>query len=516
MAELLASLGLDDSSSSAISAASVDGTRSATLKGILGDLRSDGQLEFADEDDGTRSATLGILGDLDSGSKLRGEFAEADDGTRSATLKAIPRELNEGFQLHGEFADEADRAERRLREEHSDEASAAASSVALSSADSASARSVPSFGPLWLEVSLLERLKLLPVPEASAGGPEGWVHRHLLARHVWDLCAEHEDLLRIADQQARPAMRGVGSLVVPIFAEPRAFGPQPAQDVAFSLVVMTLICSAAGYWLTRSQPLLLTRLLLRLKPDLQLRDEVWEEALLAKEKEEDPPDLGQAEQGAPRARNRRKRSGAELLFIVVHNAAVAAMAALSWALGWPDLALHAFCLEVAYEIFDSFSLGFQRMEPETLIHHLVSPICILCSTQTDVDFRVLCQLCICIDASGAILGLSKFLLRFSHLSAQKIYQFLSIIYVFLRVIFPLIDTAIIVTRELMTKGGIISRMHFQADSSGYFDRTDWTQLYFWAVAVLNAFNVYFYLVIRARARLPAHVVASYELSQTCS
>ena len=62
------------------------------------------------------------------------------------------------------------------------------------------------------------------------------------------------------------------------------------------------------------------------------------------------------------------------------------------------------------------------MEPETLIHHLVSPICVLCSTQTDVDFRVLCQLCICIDASGAILGMSKFLLRFSHLSASNIYQ----------------------------------------------------------------------------------------------
>ena len=63
-----------------------------------------------------------------------------------------------------------------------------------------------------------------------------------------------------------------------------------------------------------------------------------------------------------------------------------------------------------------------RMEPETLIHHLVSPICVLCSTQTDVDFRVLCQLCICIDASGAILGMCKFLLRFSHLSASNIYQ----------------------------------------------------------------------------------------------
>ena len=64
----------------------------------------------------------------------------------------------------------------------------------------------------------------------------------------------------------------------------------------------------------------------------------------------------------------------------------------------------------------------RRMEPETLIHHLVSPICVLCSTQTDVDFRVLCQLCICIDLSGAILGMCKFLLRFSHLSASNIYK----------------------------------------------------------------------------------------------
>ena len=62
------------------------------------------------------------------------------------------------------------------------------------------------------------------------------------------------------------------------------------------------------------------------------------------------------------------------------------------------------------------------MEPETLIHHLVSPICILCATQTDVDYRVLCQLSLCIDISGAVLGVSKFLLRFSHLSASKIYQ----------------------------------------------------------------------------------------------
>ena len=39
----------------------------------------------------------------------------------------------------------------------------------------------------------------------------------------------------------------------------------------------------------------------------------------AQEVREDPPDLGQAEQGAPRARNRRKRSGAELLFIAARR-----------------------------------------------------------------------------------------------------------------------------------------------------------------------------------------------------
>ena len=68
------------------------------------------------------------------------------------------------------------------------------------------------------------------------------------------------------------------------------------------------------------------------------------------------------------------------------------------------------------------SMNSARMEPETLIHHLVSPICILCATQTDVDYRLLCQLSLCIDLSGAVLGLSKFFLRFSHLSAKRIYQ----------------------------------------------------------------------------------------------
>merc|ERR1712014_237298 len=117
-----------------------------------------------------------------------------------------------------------------------------------------------------------------------------------------------------------------------------------------------------------------------------------------------------------------KRTSTELLFITVHNGSVSILAALAWFAGMPTLALHAFCLEVAYEVFDTVSLGAARMEPETLIHHIVPPICILCSTQTEVDFRVLCHLCICIDVSGAILGYCKFLLRYSHESSTKIYQ----------------------------------------------------------------------------------------------
>jgi len=74
----------------------------------------------------------------------------------------------------------------------------------------------------------------------------------------------------------------------------------------------------------------------------------------------------------------------------------------------------------------------------------VSPICILCSTQTDIDFRVLCHLCFCIDISGAILGYGKFLLRYAHVSASVVYNRLFWMYFIFRVVLPIIDTVIIV------------------------------------------------------------------------
>lgn len=288
--------------------------------------------------------------------------------------------------------------------------------------------------------------------------------------------------------------RGAFSIVVPVFpGEPLKFGPLPAQEVAISVVVMTGICFGAGYYLTRTTVLL--RMLGRWRP--QLRDEAWVEEVDLK---------GNAQN--------RKRTAGELLFISVHNGVVSLLAVLAWLLRIPSLALHAFCLEVGYEIFDTFSLGPQRLEPETLIHHIVSPICIICSTQTDIDFRVLCHLCVCIDLSGAILGYCKFLLRYAHVSSALVYHRLSWVYALLRVALPLIDTVIIVRNRIQARGGLFrfSEIHVDADNKfANFGQTDWTQLYFWAMAVLNAFNAYFWLVIRSRARMPQHILAQFEV-----
>lgn len=286
--------------------------------------------------------------------------------------------------------------------------------------------------------------------------------------------------------------RGTVTLVAPVFpGEPKKFGPRSASEVTLSVVVATSLCSVAGYYLTRCSVIL--RLCSRWMP--QLRDEAWIEDMESK--------------GGTGAH--RKRSAAELLFIALHNGAVAVLAAVAWLFNSPSLALHAFCLEVGYEIFDTFNLGPARLEPETLIHHIVAPICILCSTQTDVDFRVLCHLCFCIDFSGAVLGYSKFLLRFAHVSSAKVYHRLMWVHGLLRVALPFIDTAIIVVNQVIARGGLfrLGRMDLDA-THPVWSQTDWTQLYFWAMAVLNAFNAYFWFVIRARAKLPQHVLAQFE------
>jgi len=288
------------------------------------------------------------------------------------------------------------------------------------------------------------------------------------------------------------AAQGAMSIIVPVFpGEPIHFGPVPAQEVVVSVLVMTGICFGAGYYLTRTTVLL--RMLGHWRP--QLRDEAWVEEIDCKG-----------------SGSNRKRTAGELLFIAVHNSVVSLLAILAWLLRMPSLALHAFMLEVGYEIFDTFSLGPQRLEPETLIHHIVSPICIICSTQTDIDFRVLCHLCVCIDFSGAILGYCKFLLRYAHVSSTLVYHRLSWVYAVLRVALPLVDSVIIVRNRIVARGGLFRWSEIPTNGEfAHFGQTDWTQLYFWAMAVLNAFNAYFWLVIRSRARMPQHILAQFEV-----
>lgn len=309
--------------------------------------------------------------------------------------------------------------------------------------------------------------------------------------------------------------QGALSFLVPLPpGEAMPMGPCPVQEVALSVAVMTGLCWAVGRYLTRSD--LMLRCAARLHPADSFRDEAWDEVRLGLEGCVAAATAIPDEESDVKAKGRqsaKRRFATELLFITVHNGTVSVLALLAWLLGSPSLALHAFALEVAYEVFDSFSLGLLRLEPETLIHHIVSPICILCSTQTEVDFRVLCHLCICIDLSGAILGYSKFLLRYAHVSTTKVYQNLTLVYALLRVVGPLVDTVIIVWTEVRTRGGLFvlgGHLITEDGSHTHLVATDWTQLYFWAMAVLNSFNIYFFYVIRARARLPPHVVASLE------
>ncbi|CAK0842818.1 unnamed protein product [Prorocentrum cordatum] len=123
-----------------------------------------------------------------------------------------------------------------------------------------------------------------------------------------------------------PVARGLLALAVPVFpaGSQVPFGPVPLLDVLLSLAVATVLCSAAGHHLTRSGLLLSLRGLL--PHHAELRDEaVEEEAHLAAVREPLGDDASADGTGGGKARpaGPRKRTVAELLFIVVHNAAVA-------------------------------------------------------------------------------------------------------------------------------------------------------------------------------------------------
>merc|ERR1711865_670984 len=109
-----------------------------------------------------------------------------------------------------------------------------------------------------------------------------------------------------------------------------------------------------------------------------------------------------------------------------------------------------------------------------------------------------------------------------------IYSRLSYVYLVFRVVLPFIDTGIIVHNTLSTRGrpwiGVLggdgwpnsTLPDIHASHIAAFPHQDWTQLYFWAMAVLDVFNLYFYFVIRSRARMPAHVLSHWEERTGCN
>mmetsp|Transcript_45752 Transcript_45752/g.83805 ORF Transcript_45752/g.83805 Transcript_45752/m.83805 type:complete len:311 (-) Transcript_45752:14-946(-) len=282
--------------------------------------------------------------------------------------------------------------------------------------------------------------------------------------------------------------RGLLTLAVPIFAgDAIPFGPWRFHQVAPVLICAVALCGLAQRLLVHSG--LLLRLLaphITAKLQVDLRDDAWLPT----------PPLPPADKPLP---SHRRRTASELLFIVFHNGLVVIGSMLAWLFGSPCLGLCTFCFEIAYEVCDAYSLGLARLEPETLLHHLVAPICIFCSMSTKIDVRVLCHLSICIDASGAILGFSKFLLQYAHVSAGMVYRRLLYIYVVLRVVLPFIDTGIIVQDCLVANGGFLRIKTYGDASMPMLQHDDWMQLYFWAMAVMDAFNAYFCWVIWVRA-----------------
>ncbi len=113
-------------------------------------------------------------------------------------------------------------------------------------------------------------------------------------------------------------------------------------------------------------------------------------------------------------REKYGRTTTELYFIVLHNSLGCLFAALAWFFLSRRLALMTFCYEIGYQLFDGVALyrRYGKLDPETFLHHTFSPMCILFSTQTTIDMRVLCHLSLCIHISGVCMTVGKIKIRY--------------------------------------------------------------------------------------------------------
>lgn len=190
-----------------------------------------------------------------------------------------------------------------------------------------------------------------------------------------------------------------------------------------------------------------------------------------------------ARRNLPNPDVRRGNTGAELLFIVLHNGLVASFSVVCFLVRSPRLAMYIFCFEIGHEVFDALAVN-RRLDPETILHHVFAPLVMFASMQTTVDVRVLCTLCFGVDFSGACLGYMKYILRYQRpQNPQRLYRLMSYIYVPCRVIIPW-ACSLLIWWDLYHMDPIPS----------------WSQNYAWAMCLLNALNFYFCIVIISRSR----------------
>lgn len=191
------------------------------------------------------------------------------------------------------------------------------------------------------------------------------------------------------------------------------------------------------------------------------------------------------------------RTDVELWYIIYHNLFASFIGGVAWFTLSRSLALICFAFEISYEVWDSYLLysRFKKIDPETLLHHVMAPISIILSTQTTVDFRILLHAGICIDLSGAVMAYAKIYMRrllsprsvkeaksssslLSPRSVKEVYRILFFIFIPLRIVLPYFDTVLVLH-------------NYFVESSRRGEPYAWSQLWFLSFMAQNCLNGYF-------------------------
>ena len=186
------------------------------------------------------------------------------------------------------------------------------------------------------------------------------------------------------------------------------------------------------------------------------------------------------------------RGSHNLAFIVLHNGCVATLSLVAGVMGSRQLALLAFALEIGYECADILLMR-NNLDSTTIIHHIASPVVIICSCFTNIDVRVLCQLCFCIDASGCVLSACKLWMRFGTTPRVDVYRTLTVSYLLLRIFGAYGNTAMILY-------GIFKQFGIMMP--------EWMRAYLLGMMMLNVLNGYYGYIMLERSFLTPQLLSA--------